>query len=258
MIPSKRLPYVPIIDRPPLKLPAGVRLVVWPVINVEVWDIGRPMPRQVLPPPTHITRLPDVAHWAWHEYGMRVGYWRLQAMFDELGISGSLFTNGRVCQDYPQVAEAALKSGWEFVGHSWDQQPTHVEKDQRAMIRRTVKEIKSFTGKAPVGWLSPGLTETLYTPDYLAEAGIDAEVGRACRDGPVGRKRERRLAEWRRIDAQQDVMHDRVRHDRHVEHRISVEVGLVEEFAHHRVQRRAYRLGQFDLAARIHHHVGNA
>ncbi|MCW5575465.1 MAG: polysaccharide deacetylase, partial [Burkholderiales bacterium] len=72
MIPSQRLPYVPIIDRPPLKPPPGVRLIVWPVVNVEVWDIGRPMPRQVLPPPTHVTRLPDFAHWAWHEYGMRV------------------------------------------------------------------------------------------------------------------------------------------------------------------------------------------
>lgn len=172
MIPSKRLPYVPIIDRPPLKLPGGARMVVWPVVNVEVWDIKRPMPRQVLPPPTHVTRLPDFAHWAWHEYGMRVGYWRIKEFLDDLGIKASLFTNGRVCTDYARVAESALESGWEFVGHSWDQQPTHVEKDQRAMIQRTVKQIKSFTGKAPIGWLAPGLTETMYTPDYLAESGI--------------------------------------------------------------------------------------
>ncbi len=172
MIPSKRLPYVPIIDRPPLKPPAGVRLIVWPVVNVEVWDIKRPMPRQVLPPPTHITRLPDFAHWAWHEYGNRVGFWRVKQALDELDIKASLFTNGRICVDYARIAEESLKSGWEFVGHSWDQQPTHVEKDQRAMIQRTVKQIKSFTGKAPVGWLSPGLTETTYTPDNLAEAGI--------------------------------------------------------------------------------------
>ncbi len=172
MIPSKRLPYVPIIDRPPLKLPGGARMVIWPVVNVEVWDIKRPMPRQVLPPPTHVTRLPDFAHWAWHEYGMRVGFWRIKEFVLVLGITASLFTNGRVCTDYTRVAESALESGWEFVGHSWDQQPTHVEKDQRAMIQRTVKQIKSFTGKAPIGWLSPGLTETLYTPDYLAESGI--------------------------------------------------------------------------------------
>jgi allantoinase len=185
MIPSKRLPYVPIIDRPPLKLPGGARMVIWPVVNVEVWDIKRPMPRQVLPPPTHVTRLPDFAHWAWHEYGMRVGYWRIKEFLDDLGIKASLFTNGRVCTDYTRVAESALESGWEFVGHSWDQQPTHVEKDQRAMIQRTIKEIKSFTGKAPVGWLSPGLTETQYTPDYLAEAGIKYIADWLVDDEPV-------------------------------------------------------------------------
>ncbi|MEI8034926.1 MAG: polysaccharide deacetylase family protein [Betaproteobacteria bacterium] len=172
MIPSARLDYSPIIDRPALKLPGRARVVIWPVINVEVWDINRPMPRQVLPPPTHITRLPDFAHWAWHEYGMRVGFWRLKKVLDELDIKASLFTNARVCVDYARVAEEALKSGWEFVGHSYDQQPTHVEKNQRQMIRRTIKTIQTFTGKAPVGWLSPGLTETLDTPDYLAENGI--------------------------------------------------------------------------------------
>ena len=172
MLPSKRLDYSAIIDRPPLQLPGGARVVVWPVINVEVWDIHRPMPRQVLPPPTGITRLPDFAHWAWHEYGMRVGFWRLKQALDDLDIKASLFTNARVCADYRRVAEESLKSGWEFVGHSYDQQPTHVEQDQRTMIQRTVKVIKDFTGKAPVGWLSPGLTETYYTPDYLAEAGI--------------------------------------------------------------------------------------
>lgn len=172
MQPSKRLEYSPIIDRPPLKLPGGARLVVWPVINVEVWDIGRPMPRQVLPPPTHVTRLPDFAHWAWHEYGMRVGFWRFKECLDAFRIKASLFVNARVCTDYRRVAEASLEAGWEFVGHSWDQRPTHTEPDQRAMIRRCVKEIKDFTGRAPVGWLSPGLTETLYTPDHLAEAGI--------------------------------------------------------------------------------------
>jgi peptidoglycan/xylan/chitin deacetylase (PgdA/CDA1 family) len=172
MIPSKRLEYSAIVDRPPLKLPGGARLVVWPVVNVEVWDIHRPMPRQVLPPPTHVTRLPDFAHWAWHEYGMRVGFWRLKEALDALGIKASLFTNARVCRDYPRVAEAARDAGWEFVGHSYDQQPIHVETNQLAMIQRTVKVIKDFTGKAPVGWLGPGLTETFYTPDYLAEAGI--------------------------------------------------------------------------------------
>lgn len=185
MLPANRLDYSAIVDRPPLKLPGGARVVIWPVINVEVWDIRRPMPRQVLPPPTHVTRLPDFAHWAWHEYGMRVGFWRMKAILDELGIKASLFTNARVCEDYAPVAEAALKAGWEFVGHSYDQRPTHTEPDQRAMIRRTVKVIKEFTGRPPVGWLSPGLTETLYTPDFLAEAGIRYIADWVIDDEPV-------------------------------------------------------------------------
>src|SRR3954464_9646412 len=85
--PEERLPYSAIVDRKPLKLPRGVRLVVWPIVNVEVWDIERPMPRQALPPPTGVTRLPDVPHWAWHEYGNRVGFWRLKAALDRLKIT---------------------------------------------------------------------------------------------------------------------------------------------------------------------------
>ncbi len=32
--------------------------------------------------------------------------------------------------------------------------------------------IENFTGKRPVGWLGPGLTQTLETPEFLAEAGV--------------------------------------------------------------------------------------
>jgi len=172
MIPAKRLRYSAIVDRPPLRLPEKARVVVWPVVNVEVWDIERPMPRQVLPPPTGATLLPDVPHWGWHEYGMRVGFWRLKAVLDELKIVPSLSVNARVCLDYPRVAKAARDSGWEFMGHSYDQRPMHTEPDPVGMIRQSIKVIREFTGKRPVGWMGPGLTETLDSPDQLAAAGI--------------------------------------------------------------------------------------
>jgi len=172
MIPAKRLRYSAIVDRPPLTLPDKARVVVWPVVNVEVWDIGRPMPRQVLPPPTGATLLPDIPHWGWHEYGMRVGFWRLKAVLDELKIVPSLSVNARVCLDYPRVAKAARDSGWEFMGHSYDQRPTHSEPDPVGMIRQSIKVIREFTGKRPVGWMGPGLTETLDSPEQLAAAGI--------------------------------------------------------------------------------------
>jgi peptidoglycan/xylan/chitin deacetylase (PgdA/CDA1 family) len=40
------------------------------------------------------------------------------------------------------------------------------------MIRRSHDTIEKFTGRRPVGWLGPGLTQTLDTPDHLAAAGI--------------------------------------------------------------------------------------
>src|SRR5262249_34380810 len=39
-------------------------------------------------------------------------------------------------------------------------------------IDRSLNELERFTGKRPVGWLGPGLTETYETPEFLVEAGI--------------------------------------------------------------------------------------
>jgi allantoinase len=171
-IPRERCDYSAIVDRPPLKLPGGARIVVWTIVNLEVWDIGKPMARQVLPAPTGQPLLPDVPNWAWHEYGMRVGVWRFFDLYRRLGIEPSLSINARVCEDYPRVAQEAKDLGWEFMGHSYEQGPIHKEPDQRAMIHRSLDVLEKFTGKRPVGWLGPGLTQTLDTPELLADAGI--------------------------------------------------------------------------------------
>ena len=73
---EERVPYSAIVDRPKLTLPGNARLAVWVIVNVENWEIRRPMPRMVLPPPSGAPLLPDLPNWAWHEYGMRVGFWR--------------------------------------------------------------------------------------------------------------------------------------------------------------------------------------
>ena len=172
MKPNERIPYSAIVDRPKIALPGKNRLVVWTIVNVEVWDIARPMARQVLVAPTGQPVLPDVPNWTWHEYGMRVGFWRFLELYQRLGIQPTLSINARVCLDYPRVAQAAHDAGWEFMAHSFDQRPIHQEEDQPAVIERTLQTIEDFTSKRPVGWLAPGLTETLETPDYLAAAGI--------------------------------------------------------------------------------------
>jgi allantoinase len=127
MLPRERADYSAIVDRPPLKLPGGARVVFWSIVNLEVWDIGKPMARQVLPAPTGAPMLPDVPNWSWHEYGMRVGVWRFFDLFRRLGIKPTLSINARVCEDYARVAEEAKHAGWEFMGHSYEQGPIHNE-----------------------------------------------------------------------------------------------------------------------------------
>ena len=171
-LPRERADYSAIVDRPPLKLPGGARLIFWTIVNLEVWDIGKPMARQVLPAPTGAPMLPDVPNWSWHEYGMRVGVWRFFDLFARLGIKPTLSINARVCEDYTRVAQQAKDAGWEFMGHSYEQGPIHKEPDQAAMIARSMGILEKFTGKKPVGWLGPGLTQTFETPELLAAAGV--------------------------------------------------------------------------------------
>jgi peptidoglycan/xylan/chitin deacetylase (PgdA/CDA1 family) len=172
-IPRERAPYTAIVDRPPLPpLPNNARVAFWTIVNLEVWDISRPMARQVIPAPTGQVLLPDVPNWSWHEYGMRVGFWRFHRLYERLGLRPTLSVNARVCDDYERVAAACRDSGWEFMGHAFEQMPIHKVEDQRAMIHRSMDRLEAFTGTRPVGWLGPGLTQTYETPELLAEAGV--------------------------------------------------------------------------------------
>src|SRR5687767_7509892 len=101
VLPKDRIPYSAIVDRPPLKLPGGARLAVWIIVNVEEWSIERNMPRTVLPPPYGQALQPDLPNWAWHEYGMRVGFWRFVEVLQKFGIKATLATNGSVIKSYP-------------------------------------------------------------------------------------------------------------------------------------------------------------
>ena len=185
MLPNERLTYSPISQRPPLLLPQDKRLAVWVIVNVEEWDIHLPMPRTVISPPAGGSPMPDIPNWAWHEYGNRVGFWRLLEVFDSFRIPATLAINGSAIAAYEPIAHAARDRNWEFMGHGLTQKNMQKVENEAADIARTTELIAGYAGRRPRGWLGPGLTETWETPDLLLEAGYEYVCDWVLDDQPV-------------------------------------------------------------------------
>jgi allantoinase len=143
------------------------------------------MARMVITPPQGQPLQPDHPNWSWHEYGMRVGFWRLRRVFDRVGVRPTVTLNARTCETYPAAVQACMDSGWELNAHSYDQVPMHKLDDERHTIARAIELIEEFSGTRPRGWFGPGLTQTYDTIDHLSEAGIEYIGDWACDDEPV-------------------------------------------------------------------------
>ena len=167
-----RLHHQPIINRPKLLLKNNKKIILWVIVNLEVWDPDLPQPRNILPPPMNAPMLPDLPNWSWHEYGMRVGFWRILKALQERQISSTLALNATVVDYYPETVEAAIKANWEPMGHGYIQRPMHKVENQFVDIKSAIDKIENFTKEEVIGWESPGLTETDDTLDILSEHGI--------------------------------------------------------------------------------------
>ena len=169
----ERFDYSPIVDRKPLRLPDGARVAVWVIPNIEhfVWD----------QPSTSITQVtmqfkPDVLNYAWRDFGLRVGIWRMMEVLEKNGVKGTVALNSDVCRHYPRIIEEGEKLGWEWMGHGRSNseiingQPPDEEGRIIAEISETITQA---TGRKPRGWLGPALTESYNTLDILAENGFE-------------------------------------------------------------------------------------
>ncbi len=156
-----------------LPLLEGKRLIVQLIVNIEAWRFDQKMPRTIVSPPQGVEQIPDVPNFCWAEYGMRVGMVRL---FDELGARGlpaGASINAGVIDLYPDCAAAARDAGWEFIGHGMFQRMIQGDADERGVIDASLAKIAAFTGTRPRGWLSPGLRQSLATPDILVDCGVE-------------------------------------------------------------------------------------
>jgi peptidoglycan/xylan/chitin deacetylase (PgdA/CDA1 family) len=186
---KKRFAFSPLPEHPRFELPDGARIAVYLIVNVEIWDFDRPVPRQYFAAPGGAAVVPDVPNWSWHEYGMRVGFWRFLDSLNARNVKASAAINGRVIEsEYEPVARAIRDAGWNFMGHGYHQRPVHLLEDQLVDIRRTFDVISDYCSAPPRGWLGPGLHETPETLDYLFEAGFRFVVDWPFDDHPLRMK----------------------------------------------------------------------
>jgi peptidoglycan/xylan/chitin deacetylase (PgdA/CDA1 family) len=171
---THRIDYSSPFQRPAVKLPGGARLGIWFILNIENWDINATMARSYLPAPQGAqTPPPDIPNYSWFDYGLRVGFWRIKKVLNKHDIRATVSLNAPVCDTYPEMVQSMLDSDWEILAHGFEQRAIFLEQDQRDVIARTRDTIQRFTGRAPRGWMGPGLHETFETPDILAEEGFE-------------------------------------------------------------------------------------
>src|SRR3981081_2405933 len=104
-----------IFERKPFTWPGNATLAVWIAPNVEVWNYDPPEGQAVSPNLGKI--VPDVVNYAWREYGMRVGLWRIADVLDAAGVKATVALNSLVCEHYPKAVEEMKKRVWDLLGH---------------------------------------------------------------------------------------------------------------------------------------------
>jgi len=139
--------WSPIVARPVLRWPEGARVALAVIVNLEHWDWDVPAgvpPLAVSPlggPEGMWTgnqpQFPDIGGYGNHEYGNRVGIFRILAVLDKYGITPTLALDkasiyltqyaGRLCSARPDASRAprpALDHD-PARGRNADRQPPH-------------------------------------------------------------------------------------------------------------------------------------
>ncbi len=165
-------PYSALPERPAWKWPGERGLATWVVVNIEHFEFGKLGP--AIQP--HLTSQPEIANYAWRDYGNRVGIWRLFDLFDRYpAVRVTAALNADICRLYPAIVEGVLARGWEIMAHGLNNSRGQAGLEvsaEGALIAETLDVIKEFSGQRPVGWLTPGFSVTSHTPELLHRAGI--------------------------------------------------------------------------------------
>lgn len=185
-LPIDRIAYSPIIERPPIRWPGDARVAFWVAPNVEFYEYLPP--RDGVRNPWPRSPHPDVQGYAEREYGNRVGFWRMLPVLDRHDVRCTVSLNFAVLDHFPEIGEAMIGREWELMSHgiyNTRYLTTLSEDEEREFYRDNVESCLRATGRPLKGMLGPAISNTLATPDLMAEAGLIYHADWLHDDQPV-------------------------------------------------------------------------
>lgn len=148
-------------ELPSVGWPDGARIAVSVVVNYEEgsersFAMGDPDQETItewgsypLPPGVR-----NLAMETMHEYGSRVGIWRLFDLLDAHGIRATFYACALALEQAPQVARAIVGGRHCVVSHGyrWEEAFRLTREEEAERIRLAVDSFRRTVGRRPLGW----------------------------------------------------------------------------------------------------------
>lgn len=159
-------------------LPGGARIALCVFLYFEYYELDPPAtalrdPRFSDGPGYYF---PDYRTYSFHEYGNRVGIFRVLDLLDKYGVKATVAANSEACRRYPFLVDGFLRRDYEFAAHG--QCATQMissrmnEAEERGYIADSINDVRKYTGITPQGWIGQDYGESHRTPRLLAESGM--------------------------------------------------------------------------------------
>jgi peptidoglycan/xylan/chitin deacetylase (PgdA/CDA1 family) len=163
-------------DRKAVAWPEGKHLALWVNVCMQYFPLnqqGKPFP----PPGGMVTAYPDLRHYTLREYGNRVGVYRVLKALDAAGVQASFAFNTRLAERYPYLLRRIVERGDEILCHGWDMDTPHYggmdQAGEHELIGRSLDGLRALSGQPVTGWISPGKSQSAYTPEGLLRHGVE-------------------------------------------------------------------------------------
>jgi len=172
--------WSPLVTREPLQWPNGARVALCVIVSLEHVEWSPPKTAVVPPSVSRVGAYPtifDVHEISHHEYGNRVGFYRVAEVLDRHALRATVAIDSMLALGNPFLVEQCRRRGCEFIGHGVSMSRMITEKmteaEEREYLTQSLDAIRSSTGSAARGWLGPDYGESTRTVRLLAELGVE-------------------------------------------------------------------------------------